>query len=98
MRRFASLIIVAVAANASVAEAARQSTLSMTCPQAAATVASAGAIVLTTGQFTYDRFVAHVGFCMHDEVARPAVAPTLDSPYCSLGYRCEYRMRRFEDD
>lgn len=98
MRTLASLVVVAVAATTTVAEAQRPSTLTMTCPQAAATVASAGAIVLTTGQFTYDRFVAHTGFCPHDQIARPAVAPTLDSPYCSLGYRCEQKLRRFDND
>jgi len=98
MRRPASLLVIVLATHASVAEAQRPSTLTMTCPQAAATVASAGAIVLTTGQFTYDRFVAHTGFCPRDQVARPAVAPTLDSPYCSIGYRCEQKMRRFDND
>ena len=98
MRRLAFLFVIAVAANASVAEAARLSTVGMSCAQAAATVAGSGAIVLSTGQFTYDRFVAHAGFCMHDEVAKPVVAPTLDSPYCSIGYRCERRMRRFDND
>jgi hypothetical protein len=98
MRRHASLFLIAVAANVSVAEAARLSTVGMSCAQAAATVASAGAIVLSTGQFTYDRFVAHTGSCMHNEVAKPVVAPTVDSPYCSIGYRCEQRMRRFDND
>ena len=98
MRRLATLLIIAAAANASVAEAQRPSTLAMTCPQAAATVASAGAIVLSTGQHTYDRFVAHTGFCLPGEVAKPVVAPTVDSPYCSIGYRCEQRIRRFEND
>jgi len=98
MRRLASFVVIAVAANASVAEAARLSTLGMSCAQAAATVASAGAIVLSTGQHTYDRFVAHTGFCLHNEVARPVVAPTADSPYCSIGYRCEYVIRRFDND
>jgi hypothetical protein len=76
---------------------ARPSTLDMSCGEAAALVASRGAIVLTTGQFTYDRFVAHVGHCSLGEVARPAYAPTLDSPQCAVGYRCEYRQR-FQSD
>ena len=97
MRRLAAFLLIAATAAISSAEA-RQSTLSMTCPQAAATVAGSGAIVLSTGEFTYDRFVAHTGFCMHNEVAKPVVAPTLDSPYCSIGYRCEQRIRRFDND
>jgi hypothetical protein len=73
--------------------AARPSTLDMTCAEAAALVASRGAIVLTTGQFTYERYVAHRGFCSIGEVTRPAYAPTLDTPTCSIGYRCEFRHR-----
>src|SRR5687767_2774111 len=97
MQRLASFLVVALVAS-SPATAARQATFTMSCAQAAATVASAGAIVLSTGQHTYDRFVAHTGFCMHGEVAKPVVAPTIDSPYCSIGYRCEQRIRRFEND
>jgi hypothetical protein len=40
------------------AAVARQSTLSMTCNQAIALVATSGAIVLSTGRHTFDRFVA----------------------------------------
>ena len=91
------LMLLALASLASVSIAdARQSTTGMSCAQAAAVVASEGAIVLTTGEHTYDRFVAHVGFCQHGEQAVPVVAPTLDSEYCSVGYRCEYRQR-FDD-
>jgi hypothetical protein len=46
------------------------STLQMTCGQAAALVASQGGIVLGTGGYTYDRFVAHRGFCLRSEVAQ----------------------------
>jgi hypothetical protein len=96
MLKPASLALIGIVASVSVAGAARPSTLGMSCAQAAATVAASGAIVLSTGEFTYDRFVAHTGFCLHDEAARPAVAPTLDSPYCSIGYRCEQKRRRFD--
>jgi hypothetical protein len=39
----------------------------------------------------------HGGFCLHGEYAEPAAAPTLDTPYCPIGYTCEYRPR-FRDD
>jgi hypothetical protein len=96
MLRAVSISLIAFAV-ASPAAAARPSTLGMSCAQAAATVASSGAIVLSTGQFTYDRFVAHSGFCLPGEIGRPAVAPTADSPYCSIGYRCEQKLQRFND-
>jgi len=96
MRKLMLLALASLVAAASTA-AARESTTGMSCAQAAAVVASEGAIVLTTGEHTYDRFVAHVGFCQHGEQAVPVVAPTLDSEYCSVGYRCEYRQRLFDD-
>ena len=66
---------------------ARPSTLSMTCGQAAGLVASHGAVVLSTGRHTYDRFVAAPGFCALGEYADPAWAPTA-SGRCRLGFIC----------
>ena len=72
---------------------ARPNTTTMNCGQAAATVARAGAIVLSTGDHTYDRFVATSGFCLPGEITEPGIAPTLDSPACQVGYICRQRPR-----
>ncbi len=64
-------------------------TLTMSCAVAAATVARAGAIVLTTGADTYDRFVAQIGFCQRGQITKPAYAPTSDDPNCAIGYVCK---------
>lgn len=96
MRRSLLIALAALVAGTSIAQA-RPSTLTMTCAQAAATVASYGAVVLTTGEYTYERFVAHNGFCLHGEVTRAASAPTLDTPYCQIGYICEQRSRYHDD-
>ncbi len=69
----------------------RPSTLNMSCGQAQSTVLSRGAIVLSTGQHTFDRFVASQRFCTPDEEAVPTWAPTRDNPQCMVGYRCEMR-------
>jgi hypothetical protein len=82
-------------AGTSIAQA-RPSTLNMTCGEAAATVASYGAVVLSTGPHTYDRFVANTSFCLPGEYTKEATAPTLDTPYCPIGYTCEQR-RRYRD-
>ena len=42
----------------------RPSTVAMSCAQARNVVASSGAIVLGTGGYTYDRFVADRRFCL----------------------------------
>jgi hypothetical protein len=65
----------------------------MSCGQAAATVARAGAIVLSTGEHTYERFVATNAFCLPGEITEAGIAPTLDSPSCQVGYICRTRIR-----
>ena len=60
----------------------------MTCGQATGLVGRAGAIVLGTGGYTYDRFVAHRGFCEITQVTKRAFVPTRDNPACLVGYRC----------
>jgi hypothetical protein len=98
MRRSILGLLAALLAGTSIAQAARPSTLDMTCGEAQATVASYGAVVMSTGDYTYDRFVVHNGFCLPTEIARPASAPTLDTDYCTVGYVCEQRRNRFDDD
>lgn len=66
----------------------RASTPGMSCGQARALVASQGAVVLGTGPNTYDRYVAHAGFCPHDQVPEPAYERTADNPQCYVGSRC----------
>jgi hypothetical protein len=78
--------LLVLAANA--AEAARPSTLGMTCHQAQRFVASRGAVVMSTGKHTYDRFVVSGGYCEVAEWAVSATAPTKDARYCPLGYTC----------
>jgi hypothetical protein len=74
----------------------RPSTTTMSCGQAAATVARAGAIVLTTGEFTYERFVATGAFCLPGEITEAGIAPTTDSATCQVGYVCR-QPERFND-
>ena len=87
MRRLPPLVLVALLATTSIAEA-RPNTTAMSCGEAAATVARAGAIVLTTGDHTYERFVAASTFCLRGETTEPGIAPTRDSERCQVGYTC----------
>ena len=73
------------------AAAARPATYAMTCAEAQALVAATGAIVMSTGQYTYERFVLHRGFCRHGEFLDRAYAPTADDPQCRVGYECIWR-------
>ena len=95
----ACALSIALAALAVTASAeARPSTTTMSCGQAAATVARAGAIVLTTGEFTYERFVATSAFCLPGEITEAGVAPTTDSPACQVGYVCRQPERLNDND
>ena len=85
MIRATLCILFALAATAA---SARPSTLSMTCRGAQSLLASKGAVVMTTGAHTYERFVAIVGYCMTAEWGYAATAPTKDMPSCPLGYAC----------
>jgi hypothetical protein len=73
----------------SVSAQTRPSSVAMTCRQAAGLVAARGAVVLGTGGYTYDRFVADRRFCLMTEVTEAAWVPTLDTPQCFVGYRCK---------
>ena len=61
----------------------------MSCGQARALVASQGAVVMSTGTHTYDRFVATPGFCMLGEYAYAGNAPTEDVRRCRIGFVCK---------
>ena len=76
---------------------ARPSTLDLTCGQAAALVVQYGAIVLSTGTHTFDRFVSSEHQCFLNEYGERAFAPTRDNPSCRLGYVCRSRPAPFED-
>ena len=80
------------AATAALAQP-RPSTVAMPCNAVRALVASQGAVVLGTGPHTYDRYVAHQGFCGLDQVTDPAYEGSADTAQCFVGYRCVSRFR-----
>lgn len=93
------VIAILVAATLLVAAATgtalgRPQSLDLTCAQARDLVQRAGAVTISTGRHTYERFVADQGFCARMEVTRPGYAPTRDTGNCFVGYRCEPVMIR----
>jgi len=91
----ASLLILA-AATAAHAQS-RPSTVSRPCAASQRDVQVHGAIVLGTGGYTYDRFVADRRFCEFDESTEPAWVPSRDQQACFVGYRCKSQSRWFDD-
>jgi hypothetical protein len=68
-------------------------TLQMRCSQAAALVLSRGAVVLSTGPGTYDRYVNGGGFCERSETLEPAFVKTADVLQSHVGYICRELFR-----
>jgi hypothetical protein len=71
----------------------RPLTLQMSCYGARELVASQGAVVLSTGPTTYDRYVAAATQCVRGETLDHAWVPTADTAQCLIGYRCVERTR-----
>lgn len=67
----------------------RPDSLKMTCAQTAALVRSRGAIIIGTGPYIFDRFVADRRFCSITEATQAAFVKTRDTPNCFLGYLCK---------
>jgi len=103
MRKFkvGALAMAALVTGISVAEAQqvrRPDVRSMTCDQAKMLVEQEGGIVLTTGQHTYDRYVADQMYCPTGLDIKDAWVDTGDGQSCLIGYTCvaESRFERFD--
>jgi hypothetical protein len=90
-------IALPLAASLAIAQG-RPSTTRMTCSAARNLVQSRGAIVLSTGRDTYDRFVRDRSFCEFDEALDPLWAPTTDVAQCPVGFRCRVPDYKWFDD
>jgi hypothetical protein len=84
-----TLLAAAAIALAATPAFARPDTRRMSCGQAQAYVRQAGAVIMSTGQYTYERFVSGMGYCGPLEETRLLTAPTLDNPRCRVGYICQ---------
>jgi len=81
-------VVIATVTTVGTAQA-RPDTRTMTCAQAQALVDRYGAIVLTTGQHTYDRFVSGQRYCDIPYIARMTWVQTRDTDKCPIAYTCK---------
>lgn len=88
MKILGLILIAAIPLAPGAAAQQRPLTLGMGCGQARELVNSRKAVVLSTGQNTYDRYVSSAASCLSGEFARPAWVPTADNPQCLIGYTC----------
>jgi hypothetical protein len=80
MSQLKRLGIAALLTLAATQAEARPDTRAMTCGQVVGLVNRSGAVVLTTGRFTYDRFVSGPGACSVGEAVRAVTVSTRDGP------------------
>ena len=92
MRKLAIWILLLTIADVAYA---RPDVRTMTCAQAKAVVLQSGSVVMTTGKYTYDRYVAGQAYCKRPFVTRRAWIATTDTNECQIGFRCEDRPPRF---
>jgi hypothetical protein len=76
---------------------ARPDVRTMTCAQAKALVLKSGSVVMTTGKYTYERYVAGRAYCERPYVIRRAWIATKDTNECLVGFRCVVRPLRLRD-
>ncbi len=68
---------------------ARPDLRTMTCAQAQNLVQRHGAVVFTTGQYTYSKFVSNRSYCDYNEVLFVQYGRTKDTPKCPVAYECK---------
>jgi hypothetical protein len=83
----ASAALAGLACSSAVADA-RPDARRMSCDEAQHVVQQSGAVVMSTGEFTYERFVSNLGACTHGDILRPAWTATADQPQCPVGWSC----------
>lgn len=95
-RDMTGMLMVAGALAAAMPAAAegRPDARAMSCGEVRAMIASRGAVVLTTGRHTYDRYVRDTRYCASPEIARVTTIRTRDAAACPV-YAC--RPNPYED-
>lgn len=69
----------------------------MTCSQVQSMIERNGAVVLSTGQYTFDRYVYTRNFCQHGEVTRNQWVPTKDVARCRVRVCIDPMILKFND-
>lgn len=91
MKKLTFAIVAATVLASSVAQA-RPFTPAMACGTAANLISLNGAMVMSTGGHTYDRFVVSAAYCTPHEYTKSAFVPTANDPQCFVGYTCEQKF------
>lgn len=87
VKSVAAAAILAALSAVPVLAQGRPDARTMSCGEVQALLDASGAVVLTTGQHVYDRYVSGRRFCTHPDMAAPARIATRDVASCPV-YRC----------
>ncbi|MET1413578.1 hypothetical protein ABVF61_14995 [Roseibium sp. HPY-6] len=92
-----SAALVFVSSQPSDAQSRRPDTRALSCSQVQSLIQQNGAVVMSTGQYTFDRYVYTKNFCQHGEVARNQWVPTKDVKRCRVRVCIDPNILRFND-
>ncbi|WP_417689135.1 hypothetical protein [Roseibium sp.] len=92
----AGVAVVLVSVQSVEAQSRRPLSTSMTCAQVQSMIKQRGAVVMSTGPHTFDRYVANGNYCRRGEFLRSADVPTRDQRRCYVE-RCESSSPLFFD-
>lgn len=79
------------------AQSGRPDSRTMTCGQVQSLINQQGAVVLSTGQYTFDRYVTNANSCFRGQFTRSAYIPTQDTQQCRV-LRCSNQQQRLFAD
>jgi hypothetical protein len=88
MRLVGPVLLVALAIPGPAPAQSRPDARALTCDATRRLVDGAGAIVVTTGPYTFERFVASAQFCERRDTLIPMWIATRDQAQCPVGFRC----------
>ncbi|MCX2724208.1 hypothetical protein [Roseibium salinum] len=92
----AATVLILAAVLPATAQSRRPDTRTMTCGEVQSLINQRGAVVMSTGQHTFDRYVANRNFCQHGEVLERDYVPARDNDRCYV-QRCaiDLQFERF---
>ncbi|MBG6145798.1 MAG: hypothetical protein RIE06_05300 [Roseibium album] len=92
-----SMALMAASVQPSDAQSRRPDSRAMTCSQVQSMIERNGAVVLSTGQYTFDRYVYTRNSCQHGEVTRNKWVPTKDVRQCRVRVCIDPMILKFND-
>ncbi|MHA7772432.1 hypothetical protein [Roseibium sp. M-1] len=85
----AAFVFAGIVASGAAEASNRPDLRKMTCAQAQNLVRQHGAVVFTTGQYTYSMFVSNMSYCDYNQVLFTQYGQTRDARRCPVAFECK---------